>query len=116
MENNKLENNNLNKKNKLNNLFLFYKYFKENKNYKKILKNNLEYIKYLKMPQKIKKENIQKLYGNKLNTSVSKLETFKSCPYEYFLQYSLKLKEKEEIKIKNLDTGSFMHEVINSFF
>lgn len=116
LENNKLENNNLNKKNKLNNLFLFYKYFKENKNYKKILKNNLEYIKYLKMPQKIKKENIQKLYGNKLNTSVSKLETFKSCPYEYFLQYSLKLKEKEELKIKNLDTGSFMHEVINSFF
>ena len=108
--------NNFNEKNNLNNLFLFYKYFKENKNYKKILKNNLEYIKYLKMPEKIKKENIQKLYGNKLNTSVSKLETFKSCPYEYFLQYSLKLKEKEELKIKNLDTGSFMHEVINSFF
>ena len=112
-EKNNLENN---KKNNLNNLFLFYKYFKENKNYEKILKNNLEYIKYLKMPEKIKKENIQKLYGNKLNTSVSKLETFKSCPYEYFLQYSLKLKEKEELKIKNLDTGSFMHEVINSFF
>ena len=107
---------NINKINIENNLFLFYKYFKENKNYKKILKNNLEYIKFLKMPEKIKKENIQKLYGNKLNTSVSKLETFKSCPYEYFLQYSLKLKEKEELKIKNLDTGSFMHEVINSFF
>ena len=108
--------NNFNEKNNLNNLFLFFKYIKENKNYKKILKNNLKYIKYLKMPEKIKKENIQKLYGNKLNTSVSKLETFKSCPYEYFLQYSLKLKEKEELKIKNLDTGSFMHEVINSFF
>ena len=99
-----------------NNLFLFYKYFNENNNYKKILKNNLNYIKKLKMPEKIKKENIQKLYGNKLKTSVSKLETYKSCPYEYFLQYSLKIKEKEELKIKNLDTGSFMHDVINSFF
>jgi ATP-dependent helicase/nuclease subunit B len=98
------------------NLFLLYKYFTENKNYQKILKNNLEYIKFLKMPEKIKKENIQKLYGNKLNTSVSKLETFKSCPYEYFLQYSLKLKEKEELKVNNIDTGSFMHDVINSFF
>ena len=98
------------------NLFLFYKYFNENNNYKKILKNNLNYIKKLKMPEKIKKENIQKLYGTKLKTSVSKLETFKSCPYEYFLQYSLKIKEKEELKVKNLDTGSFMHEVINSFF
>ena len=99
-----------------NNLFLFYKYFNENNNYKKILKNNLSYIKKLKMPEKIKKENIQKLYGNKLKTSVSKLETYKSCPYEYFLQYSLKIKEKEELKVKNLDTGSFMHDVINSFF
>lgn len=98
------------------NLFLFYKYFNENNNYKKILKNNLNYIKKIKMPEKIKKENIQKLYGTKLKTSVSKLETFKSCPYEYFLQYSLKIKEKEELKVKNLDTGSFMHEVINSFF
>lgn len=105
----------LDDKNK-NNLFLFYKYFSENIYYKKILENNIEYIKFLKLPEKIKKENIQKLYGNKLNTSVSKLETYKSCPYEYFLQYSLKLKEKEELKIKNLDTGSFMHEVINTFF
>ena len=29
-----------------------------NEKYKKILKNNLEYIKYLKAPEKIKKENI----------------------------------------------------------
>ena len=99
-----------------NDLFLYYKYFNENDNYKKTLKNNLNYINNLKMPEKIKKENIQKLYGNKLKTSVSKLETFKSCPYEYFMQYSLKIKEKEELKVKNLDTGSFMHDVINSFF
>ena len=105
------------KNNKLeNNLVLLYKYFNQNNQYKKILKNNLEYIKFLKLPEKIKKENIQKLYGNKLTTSVSKLETYKSCPYEYFLQYSLKLKQREELKIKNLDTGSFMHEVIDQFF
>ena len=97
-------------------IFLFYKYFKENEKYKNKLKNNLEYIKFLKIPEKIKKENILKLYGNKLITSVSKLEAFKSCPYEYFLQYSLKLKEREEFKIRNLDTGTFMHEVINLFF
>ena len=105
-----------NDKKEINNLFLIYKYFKNNNKYKKILKNNIQYTKYLKLPEKIKKENIQKLYGNKLTTSVSKLEMFKNCPYEYFLQYSLKLKEREELKIKNIDTGSFMHEVIDLFF
>ena len=97
-------------------LYLLYKYFKENDKYKTTLKNNLEYIKFLKMPEKIKKENVERLYGNKLDTSISKLETFKSCPYEYFLQYSLKIKEKEELKVGSLDTGSFMHDVIDSFF
>lgn len=97
-------------------IYLFYKYFKQNENYEKALKNNIKYIKSLKLPEKLKSENIEKLYGDKLVTSISKLETFKSCPYEYFLQYSLKLKEKEELKINNLDTGTFMHEVINSFF
>ena len=101
---------------KNNKIFLYYKYFIQNNNYKKALKNNLEYIKYLKMPEKIKKEKIQKLYENKLVTSVSKLEAFKKCPYEYFMQYSLKIKEKEELKVKSIDTGSFMHEIINLFF
>ena len=32
------------------------------------------------------------------------------------MQYSLKIKEKEELKVKSLDTGSFMHEIINLFF
>lgn len=107
-------NNNLN--NLENNIFLNYKYFKENDNYKEVLKSNLEYIKLLKIPKNIKKENAQRLFGNKLTTSVSKLESFKACPYEYFLQYSLKLKEREELKIKSLDTGSFMHEIIDLFF
>ena len=109
--------NNKNDNLKINNsLVLLYKYFTTNNKYDKKLKNNLEYVKFLKLPEKIKKQNIQKLYGNKLITSVSKLEMFKACPYEYFLQYSLKLKEKEELKIRNLDTGSFMHEVIDLFF
>ena len=114
---NKMNNNHIKEeKTNFDDLFLLYRYFNNKKNYKKALNNNLNYIKFLKLPKKIKKENIQKLYGNKIMTSVSKLEMFKNCPYEYFLQYSLKLKEKEELKIRNIDTGSFMHEVIDLFF
>ena len=56
------------------------------------------------------------MYGNNLNTSISRLERYNSCQYSYFLQYVLNLKEKEELKVQNMDTGSFMHDVINSFF
>ena len=96
--------------------YTIYKYYKESEKYKKILEENLKYINYTGLPEKIKKENIEKLYGNTLNTSVSRLERYKACPYSYFLQYALKLKEKEELKVQNLDTGSFMHEIIDEFF
>lgn len=95
--------------------YILYKYYEQNKNYKDILKDNIKYINF-KLNEKIKKENIEKLYGNKLNTSISKLEKYNSCPFSYYLQYILKLKEKEELKVQSFDTGSFMHDVINTFF
>ena len=62
------------------------------------------------------KENIQRLYGNILKTSVSRLEQYRKCPFSFHLKYGLKLKEKEDLKIKPIDTGSFMHDIIDTFF
>lgn len=71
---------------------------------------------YSNLPEEISKENLEKLYGNKLKTSISKLERYKQCPFSFHLEYGLKLKSKEEFKIDTIDTGSFMHEVIDEFF
>ena len=68
------------------------------------------------IPQKINEKNIKKLYGNVFNTSVSKLEQYRQCPFSFHLKYGLKLKEEKEFNIKTIDTGSFMHETIASFF
>ena len=93
-----------------------YNYYKnENKWYEK-LQNDLKGLKYSNIPGNISKKNIDKLYGNTLNTSVSRLEKYRSCPFSYYLQYGLKLKEKEGLKIHSFDTGSFMHETIDEFF
>ncbi|MCI9063996.1 MAG: helicase-exonuclease AddAB subunit AddB [Clostridia bacterium] len=95
--------------------FTIYEYYNKNERYKDLLKENINYINY-NFNENINNINIEKLYGNNLNTSISKLEKYNSCPYSYFLQYILKLKEKEELKIQNIDTGTFMHDVINEFF
>ena len=95
--------------------YILYKYFEQNKKYNKKLKQNINYINY-NFNENIKQENVNKLYGNNLNTSISKLEKYRSCPFSYYLQYILKLKENEELKVNTLDTGSFMHDVINTFF
>ncbi len=93
-----------------------YSYFKRNADWKDKLEKDLQAINYSNLPQDIKKETIKKLYENTLTTSVSRLEKYKSCPFSYYLQYGLKLKERDELKVQSFDTGSFMHEVIDLFF
>lgn len=91
---------------------LSYYNFAENDRFNNIIKS----IGYTNQAEKISEYNIQKMYGNRLKTSVSRLEQYKRCPFAFHMKYGLKLKEKEELKIGSIDTGNFMHEVIDVFF
>lgn len=96
--------------------YYIYQYYKSQSDWNKKLEADLKGLEYTNLPEKIKKENLEKLYGNTLNTSISRLEKYRSCPFSYYLQYGLKLKEKEQLKIQSFNTGSFMHETIDEFF
>lgn len=92
------------------------KYYENNPLWKDRLQKSLEGIKYTNVPEKIKPEFIKKLYGETLHTTISRLERYRSCPFSFYLEYGLKLKEKKSLKLQPIDTGSFMHEVIDEFF
>lgn len=96
--------------------FEVYNWYNNNEKWKNKLKKALEGLEYTNVPEKINNENIKKLYGDKIKTSVSKLEQYRGCPFSFYLKYGLKIEPKEEFEIKTLDTGSFMHEVIDDFF
>ena len=96
--------------------YQIYNYYKEQEEWNKKLTSDMQGLNYTNLPEKIKQENIDKLYGNTLKTSISRLEKYRGCPFSYYLQYGLKLKEKETLKIQSFNTGSFMHETIDSFF
>lgn len=96
--------------------FEIYNWYNQNSEWKEKLEKSLKGISYTNKAENISKENIEKLYGTKLKTSISKLEQYKQCPFAFHLKYGLKIKEKDEFKIKSIDTGSFMHEVIDAFF
>lgn len=91
-------------------------YYLNDKEYKDKLLSVISALNYKAIAEDINRENIDKLYGKVLTTSVSKLEKYNSCPFSYFLTYGLKIKEKEILKIRSLDTGNFMHDVIDEFF
>ena len=96
--------------------YQIYNYYKGQEEWNKKLTSDMQGLNYTNLPEKIKQENIDKLYGNTLKTSISRLEKYRGCPFSYYLQYGLKLKEKETLKVQSFNTGSFMHETIDSFF
>lgn len=96
--------------------FKLYNYYANSPEWKNRLENSLKALNFSVETDKIDADVVQKLYGDTLKTSVSKLEQYQSCPFSYYLKYGLNLSEREEFKIQAIDTGSFMHDVIDSFF
>lgn len=93
-----------------------YSWYMQNDEWKQKLEQAIKGFSHTSNSQKITEENIKRLYGNTLKTSVSRLEQYRECPFSFHLKYGLKLKEREEFIVRPIDTGSFMHEVIDEFF
>ena len=109
--------NDLKEQNKMDDLWYYiYRYYENSEKWNARLENDLKGIDYTNKPEEIEKQNIEKLYGNKLTTSISKLEKHRSCPFSYYLKYGLKIKPQEQLKIQTINTGTFIHEVIDEFF
>lgn len=93
--------------------FDVYRWFLKNDESK--LNASLKGLSYTNIPVKLLQENVDKLYSDKLHTTITRLEKYANCPYSYFIQYGLKIAEKEEFELKKLDTGSFVHAVVDEF-
>lgn len=61
-------------------------------------------------------ETAAKLYGLEMHTSVSRLETYSRCPYQFFLQYGLQLKQRERSGVSLSDMGSLLHRIVEGVF
>lgn len=96
--------------------FSIYKFFQKDEEWRTRLENSIKALNFSNMPKNISDDSIKKLYGDVLKTSVSKLENYQKCAFSFYLTYGLKLRENESFKLESLDTGSFMHDVIDEFF
>ena len=92
--------------------FDVYNYYQAN--YKAKLESAIKALQYKNEPEKLKQNKLEKLYGNTLKTSVSRLEQYQACAFSYYLKYGLKLKEKDSFNVEAVDTGNLIHEVIDS--
>ncbi|MCL2565503.1 MAG: exodeoxyribonuclease V subunit gamma [Defluviitaleaceae bacterium] len=60
-------------------------------------------------------EVLSSLYKKDIVTSVSRLERYVECPFSYFLRYNLRVKERADYKVRNVDLGNVFHDTLESF-
>ncbi len=95
--------------------FTALEYYKNNDYWKDKVKEIEKYTLYENKTQLIKSEIISARYGDGIKTSVSALEKFSRCPFSYFAQVTLGLKERSELEVTAADSGTFLHEFVDIF-
>jgi len=60
-------------------------------------------------------DNAKELYFSHSRTSSSQIEKYFACPYQFFANYGLRLKENKNAKLSKLDIGVLLHKVAEIF-
>ncbi|MGI6361382.1 MAG: helicase-exonuclease AddAB subunit AddB [Bacillota bacterium] len=89
-----------------------YNYYLGRAEYADVLTLMLEGLFYLPGQKKLNKDSLQRLYGSKLRSSVSRLEKYRTCPLAYFAAYGLKLENRQLYQLSPLDRGKLFHEIL----
>ena len=63
---------------------------------------------------RIRRENIDALYGKKLNLSASQVDRQAECRLSYFLKYGLRLRERKEAAVDPAEFGTYVHAVLEN--
>ncbi len=58
---------------------------------------------------------VRLIFGDTLNLTKSKISTFAECPYKYWCQYVLKLREIKISEIGYADSGTIIHHILENF-
>ncbi|WP_130837048.1 PD-(D/E)XK nuclease family protein [Lachnoclostridium sp. Marseille-P6806] len=66
-------------------------------------------------PKPLSRSAAGRLYGSELMGSVSRLERCADCYGRHFLQYGLRLREREEYVFRPTDSGTVLHDCLDRF-
>ncbi len=72
-------------------------------------KKSIGSLYYENAEYKLSKQVSEQLYGKQLKLSVSRLETYKSCPFAQFVSHGLRLKERKMFRLQPPDIGQLFH-------
>lgn len=86
-----------------------YNWVITNEQYDYYAKRALSSLFYLNREEPLSPSVSKELYGEKILTSISRMELFQSCPFSQFMSYGLKLRERQMYKLEAPDIGQLFH-------
>ncbi|MEG6617569.1 helicase-exonuclease AddAB subunit AddB [Peptococcaceae bacterium 1198_IL3148] len=92
-----------------------YNWLLQHERYKPQLARVVNGLLHQNQLQPIDGQLAKKLFGTPLRASVSRLEKFQSCPFAHFVNYGLRLREREIYKLSTPDLGQFFHAAMEQF-
>lgn len=92
-----------------------FSWYQSRPDYRGRVENLLQAAAARKPQDQIGKAAAKALYGTVLVNSASRLERFSACAFAHFLQYGLRLKEREEFEFSGMDLGNVMHGALELF-
>ena len=58
----------------------------------------------------------KELYGRELRLSASKIDVYHKCPFRWFCEYGLHIRERRRATVDALEYGTLMHYIFEAFF
>ncbi len=92
-----------------------YEAYRQNADYASVVKKLMDAAFYHYREDGLSRAVAKALYGSILMNSVSRVETYAACAYRHFLQYGLKLQERQEFGFEAVDMGNVFHSVLEGF-
>ena len=92
-----------------------YRWFSQNEAWKEKCSSIVNGLSYTNQTRQLTGDRAGRLYGKPVFTSVSRMETYASCPFSYYVKYGLKAKERRMFSFDPVDAGTFMHNIIDEF-
>lgn len=92
-----------------------YNWFARQPEYSGRLARMMEALQYTNRIQPLSPAASRQLYGDTIETSVSRMERFVACPYSQFVSHGLRLKERRMFRLEAPDIGQLFHAALSQF-
>ena len=79
------------------------------------LREQMAVLESVGKPERLPPELAEALYGSTLRASVSRLEEFAACSFQFFVRSGLRAEERERFELDVRERGRFQHKVLELF-